>query len=90
MRAAGAPAALLDGRLDTDQLRTCGSLDAVLAEGPASALAGIRQALAARDGAVVPLVVGHLDPHRCLVERALCIDTTAAGGNAQLLVAAAE
>jgi len=90
LRAAGAPAALLDGRLDTDQLRTCGSLDAVLAEGPASALAGIRQALAARDGAVVPLVVGHLDPHRCLVERALCIDTTAAGGNAQLLVAAAE
>jgi RHH-type proline utilization regulon transcriptional repressor/proline dehydrogenase/delta 1-pyrroline-5-carboxylate dehydrogenase len=90
LRAAGAPVASLDGRVAPEALRSCRPLDAVLAEGPAAALREVRQTLAARDGALVPLVIGHLEPHRCLVERALCIDTTAAGGNAQLLVAAAE
>ncbi|MEQ8818393.1 MAG: bifunctional proline dehydrogenase/L-glutamate gamma-semialdehyde dehydrogenase PutA [Thalassobaculum sp.] len=90
LRAAGVPVAELDGRVPADLLRGCRPVDAVLAEGPPAALAEVRRALAARDGALVSLVVGHLEPHRCLVERALCIDTTAAGGNAQLLVAAAE
>jgi RHH-type proline utilization regulon transcriptional repressor/proline dehydrogenase/delta 1-pyrroline-5-carboxylate dehydrogenase len=47
----------------------------------------LRQALAARDGAILPLWtspdMARLQP----VERHVCIDTTAAGGNAALLAA---
>ena len=90
LRAAGVPLAAVEGRVSPSALETCRPLHAVVAEGSAVALGDLRRALAARGGAVVPLIVGRGDPHRFLVERALCIDTTAAGGNAQLLVAAAE
>ncbi|MFN6924438.1 MAG: hypothetical protein ACK4P8_02205, partial [Tabrizicola sp.] len=47
------------------------------------------QALAARPGPILPLIAmpdrGHV-----AIERHLCIDTTASGGNAQLLAAAGE
>jgi len=46
-----------------------------------------RRALAARDGAIVPLVTGTGDVARHVLERHVCIDTTAAGGNASLLAA---
>ena len=48
-----------------------------------------RQDLAARDGALVPLLSvledAPLDLWRLVAERALCINTTAAGGNASLM-----
>ena len=44
-----------------------------------------RQALASRDGALIPLVCGDDLAERCRMERHICVDTTAAGGNAQLL-----
>ncbi len=44
-----------------------------------------RQALAQRNGAIIPLVMSQNTPDRYLVERHICIDTTAAGGNASLL-----
>jgi len=45
------------------------------------------QALAAREGALIPLITA-ADPVPFLtLERHLCIDTTAAGGNAALLAA---
>ncbi|AHM05358.1 Proline dehydrogenase (Proline oxidase) / Delta-1-pyrroline-5-carboxylate dehydrogenase [Roseibacterium elongatum DSM 19469] len=48
----------------------------------------IARALADRDGAIVPLI-SEADPaDHLILERHLCIDTTAAGGNAQLLAAA--
>ena len=48
----------------------------------------LRQALAAREGRILSLV-DNLQDWRCLmVERALCIDTTASGGNTELLAAA--
>ncbi len=43
------------------------------------------QALAAREGPLVPLVRRRPDPGHVLRERHLCVDTTAAGGNAALL-----
>jgi RHH-type proline utilization regulon transcriptional repressor/proline dehydrogenase/delta 1-pyrroline-5-carboxylate dehydrogenase len=43
------------------------------------------QALARRTGAIVPLLTGALDAGHVLHERHICIDTTAAGGNAALL-----
>jgi RHH-type proline utilization regulon transcriptional repressor/proline dehydrogenase/delta 1-pyrroline-5-carboxylate dehydrogenase len=48
-----------------------------------------RARLAARDGALVPLIVCGADSSialwRLLAERALCVNTTAAGGNASLM-----
>ena len=44
-----------------------------------------RRALAARGGPIRPLVRARIDPAAYCHERAVCIDTTAAGGNATLL-----
>ncbi|WP_172601120.1 hypothetical protein, partial [Cereibacter sphaeroides] len=46
------------------------------------------QALASREGAILPLIGGLPDEAHVAVERHLCIDTTASGGNAELLAAA--
>jgi RHH-type proline utilization regulon transcriptional repressor/proline dehydrogenase/delta 1-pyrroline-5-carboxylate dehydrogenase len=43
------------------------------------------QALATREGPLVPLICRRPDPGYVLRERHLCVDTTAAGGNAALL-----
>ncbi|MBU2992671.1 bifunctional proline dehydrogenase/L-glutamate gamma-semialdehyde dehydrogenase PutA [Octadecabacter sp. 1_MG-2023] len=43
------------------------------------------QALAKRTGPIVPLITGALDAGHVLHERHICVDTTAAGGNAALL-----
>ena len=47
------------------------------------------QALAGRAGPILPLIAAP-DAGHALLERHLCIDTTASGGNAQLLAAVAE
>ena len=49
----------------------------------------MRQALAARDGPIVPLVTELINPVAYAHERSVCVDTTAAGGNASLLAGAA-
>jgi RHH-type proline utilization regulon transcriptional repressor/proline dehydrogenase/delta 1-pyrroline-5-carboxylate dehydrogenase len=43
------------------------------------------QALAARKGPILPLITEHPDAAHATLERHVCIDTTASGGNAQLL-----
>ena len=48
-------------------------------------LAQARQALAKRDGAIMPLVSEQDLAQACVLERHVCVDTTAAGGNASLL-----
>ena len=45
------------------------------------------RALAQRDGAILPLLTGALDATDALLERHVCVDTTASGGNAELLAA---
>jgi RHH-type proline utilization regulon transcriptional repressor/proline dehydrogenase/delta 1-pyrroline-5-carboxylate dehydrogenase len=42
-------------------------------------------ALAARKGPILPLITDHPDAGHARLERHICIDTTASGGNAQLL-----
>ena len=42
-------------------------------------------ALAKRAGPIVPLITSQPDMAHALCERHICIDTTAAGGNAELL-----
>ncbi|PLL12570.1 bifunctional proline dehydrogenase/L-glutamate gamma-semialdehyde dehydrogenase [Tabrizicola sp. TH137] len=46
------------------------------------------QALAGRTGPILPLIGGRPDRGHARLERHVCIDTTASGGNAQLLVEA--
>ncbi|WP_415233664.1 bifunctional proline dehydrogenase/L-glutamate gamma-semialdehyde dehydrogenase PutA [Pseudorhodobacter sp.] len=48
------------------------------------------QALAARKGAILPLIGGMPDAAHVRLERHVCIDTTASGGNAQLLAEMGE
>jgi len=64
--------------------------DAVAWFGDEATLGEIRRTLAARDGAIVPLVLGPEDAERLFLERHVCIDTTAAGGNASLIAAAGQ
>ena len=45
----------------------------------------IANALAEREGPIVPLITGRPDAAHALLERHLCVDTTAAGGNTSLL-----
>ena len=55
--------------------------------GEGETLRGYRAALAAREGPIVPLVSEVDHPAAYAHERAVCVDTTAAGGNASLLAA---
>ncbi|MCA3479433.1 MAG: bifunctional proline dehydrogenase/L-glutamate gamma-semialdehyde dehydrogenase PutA [Rhodobacter sp.] len=48
------------------------------------------RALAQRQGPILPLITGQPDRAHVRLERHICIDTTASGGNAQLLVQAAQ
>ena len=47
-------------------------------------------ALAERSGAIINLITGLPDTAHVLHERLISIDTTAAGGNPELLMAAAD
>jgi RHH-type proline utilization regulon transcriptional repressor/proline dehydrogenase/delta 1-pyrroline-5-carboxylate dehydrogenase len=49
----------------------------------------LNQALAARPGAILPLITGQPRRFEVLFERHLCVDTTASGGNAELLASVA-
>ncbi len=73
------------GDIAPDTLSALDRIDAVLAEGDADALRPIRVALAERSGPIVPLLTSPDDVCGLVSERSLCIDTTAAGGNASLL-----
>jgi RHH-type transcriptional regulator, proline utilization regulon repressor / proline dehydrogenase / delta 1-pyrroline-5-carboxylate dehydrogenase len=86
---AGLPVVGIDGRIEPEALGGLEDLGLVAAAGPEEWLRALRRALAARDGPIVPLEVEALAPERYIVERHLCIDTTAAGGNASLLAASA-
>ena len=86
--AAGSLAAL-DGLLAPDALKGLSGFDAVASRAGDETLRAIRRALAARPGPLIPLLVGETDqPGRFSLERHVCVDTTAAGGNASLLAEA--
>jgi RHH-type proline utilization regulon transcriptional repressor/proline dehydrogenase/delta 1-pyrroline-5-carboxylate dehydrogenase len=86
---AGLPLTALDGHVAPEVLKTLPDLALVAARGPDDWLRALRRALAARPGAIVPLETAPVAPERYAAERHLCIDTTAAGGNASLLAASA-
>ncbi|MEM7546967.1 MAG: bifunctional proline dehydrogenase/L-glutamate gamma-semialdehyde dehydrogenase PutA [Pseudomonadota bacterium] len=81
------PLIALDGDVDKAFLTTA-PFDAV-ALTAADRVTAVRAALARRTGPITRLITEAIAPERFTAERALCIDTTAAGGNAQLLAASA-
>jgi RHH-type transcriptional regulator, proline utilization regulon repressor / proline dehydrogenase / delta 1-pyrroline-5-carboxylate dehydrogenase len=68
-----------------ETLATLTPLAGVLWWGDATTARAYDQALAARNGPILPLITTLPDPGHALLERHTCIDTTAAGGNAALL-----
>ncbi len=71
----------------TSELVSLNGFDAVSYWGDSITAGKIRQSLAQRDGPLIPLIFGQSSPERYWVERHVCIDTTASGGNAALLAA---
>ncbi|TVP93137.1 MAG: bifunctional proline dehydrogenase/L-glutamate gamma-semialdehyde dehydrogenase PutA [Thioalkalivibrio sp.] len=85
---AGVPATGLDGTVAAGTLADITGVVSVAAAGPETWTRALRMALADRPAPIVPLETTLIAPERSVVERHLCIDTTAAGGNASLLAAA--
>jgi RHH-type proline utilization regulon transcriptional repressor/proline dehydrogenase/delta 1-pyrroline-5-carboxylate dehydrogenase len=81
------PIIAVDGTVSTEQLKELDfDLAALVADD--DRLREIRRALAERNGPIIRLVTETIEPEAYVIERATCVDTTAAGGNASLLAAA--
>ncbi|WP_304616040.1 bifunctional proline dehydrogenase/L-glutamate gamma-semialdehyde dehydrogenase PutA [Paracoccus sp. (in: a-proteobacteria)] len=85
VRALGAEAVTAQGTLSPDALVDLPGLSAVLWWGDEATARDMAKALAQRQGPLVPLLTAMPDQAHVLHERHLCVDTTAAGGNAALL-----
>ncbi len=83
----GLPLAAIDGTVAADDLADL-HIDVVALSGDGDNQRAVRQALAKRSGPIVPLVTEAIYPAAYAHERAVCVDTTAAGGNASLLATA--
>ena len=76
----------ITGHINLQELEHIEGIDAIALWGNNSEMRTARQAIAARTGAILPLIYDKEDLlERCIMERHICIDTTAAGGNASLL-----
>ena len=85
VEALGGRAICASGQLDPDALEHGPAYGGVLWWGDADTARAMTLALSRRDGPILPLITAMPDAGHALVERHLCIDTTAAGGNAALL-----
>ena len=81
-------AVVLDGQVAPGALTTLAGIAAVACAADRDVLAAMRTALARRAGPILPLITEPDAPERYVLERHLCVDTTAAGGNASLLAQA--
>ncbi|MCA2012459.1 bifunctional proline dehydrogenase/L-glutamate gamma-semialdehyde dehydrogenase PutA [Cereibacter sphaeroides] len=88
IRSAGGVAVMAGGTVPAEWLERAQGFSGVLWWGDAGQARAYAQALARRAGAILPLITSQPDRAHALTERHLCIDTTASGGNAQLLVEA--
>ena len=77
--------ALRDANATPASLETISGISGVIWWGEAETGRALAQALARRPGPIVSLITGQPDLGHLYHERHLCIDTTAAGGNAALL-----
>ncbi len=85
VQAHGGSAIRADGLLDPGALIDLDGISGVLWWGDAKAARRYEQALARRPGPILPLIPGLPDRAHVMTERHVCVDTTAAGGNAALL-----
>ncbi|MBN2906896.1 MAG: bifunctional proline dehydrogenase/L-glutamate gamma-semialdehyde dehydrogenase PutA [Rhodobacteraceae bacterium] len=85
IRALGGAAVEVPGTLFADALAQLAGFSGVLWWGDAQTGRALGRALARRDGPIVPLITGWPDTGHARLERHLCVDTTASGGNAALL-----
>jgi RHH-type proline utilization regulon transcriptional repressor/proline dehydrogenase/delta 1-pyrroline-5-carboxylate dehydrogenase len=83
----GLPIDAIDGWINPADLVHL-DIEAVAISADDDTLRAVRGALAQRSGPIVPLVLEVISPGAYAHERAVCIDTTAAGGNVALMAAA--
>ena len=86
----GEPIGGLEKKLAPAAIEAGLNVDAVLHFGTEAELKPWRQALARRDGAIIPLITRPADAEHLIRERHVSIDTTASGGNAELLAGSPE
>lgn len=79
--------ALVEGVFTPELAGSVEGIDALVYWTRESEMRAMRVALAGRGGVLVPMIAESGLGDRFLIERHLCIDTTAAGGNASLLAA---
>ena len=87
LQQAGLPVTGSDGHVEADSLREITAIDAVMSQAHHEQLTAYRIGLSEREGKLIPLICEIDAFDRLIVERHLCIDTTAAGGNASLIAA---
>ncbi|AUQ50412.1 bifunctional protein PutA [Phaeobacter inhibens] len=85
VHALGGTAIEATGPLNMRQLQTMEGTSGVIWWGDAATAREIETWLAKRNGPILPLIPGLPDVARVQAERHVCVDTTAAGGNAALL-----
>lgn len=90
IRNMGGAAVPLEGAITPEQLGALGGISNAIWWGDPARGQAYRQALAARKGPIVQLITAKPDAAHARSERHICIDTTAAGGNAALLAGQAE
>jgi len=76
---------VLNGIAPAQSLATLDGVDAVALWADSETSQRYREILGARDGPIIPLLVEADMAYVYTVERHVCIDTTASGGNALLL-----
>jgi RHH-type proline utilization regulon transcriptional repressor/proline dehydrogenase/delta 1-pyrroline-5-carboxylate dehydrogenase len=81
----GEPIGGIDKKLAPAAIEAGLNVDAVMHFGPDPELKLWRQALSRREGGIIPLITRPSDAEHLIRERHVCIDTTASGGNAELL-----
>ena len=84
-RQAGVPVQGVDAKLQSRALTQANGFAAVMSQADSSTLSAYRSALAEREGILIPLICETNAVERLILERHLCVDTTAAGGNASLI-----
>ncbi len=88
LESAGLAIIAIDGALLPQALASVAGFDAVVSGAVLGLLRDYRIALAAREGAILPLITDPTQSARFVVERLICVDTTAAGGNVSLIASA--
>ncbi|MGB7271359.1 MAG: bifunctional proline dehydrogenase/L-glutamate gamma-semialdehyde dehydrogenase PutA [Albidovulum sp.] len=88
VRALGGQAVEVPGDLPPEALNALQGFAGALWWGDTATARVIGMALAARKGAILPLITGTPDLGHVVQERHVCVDTTASGGNAALLAEA--